>query len=317
MNQYAGTLIVCVCLGAVAAVAAGCDNASDAAGSAGAAGTVSAAGAGDVGTAGAGTAGGAVVTAGTSSGGGSAAGAPASGGSGAGAGVPLASDATGFVEVDTLGIKGAWYAYGDGAGDDGLPASGNCQKVGMHMAAECSSVTTPMFGSFANMDSKMCTTGHVAKVINLAGMTGCPTMTASCDYSNMFGAGIGLDMNNGGVDGGMGKQPFDAAAAGVVGIAFDIDAVPLAGLRVEFPTDTTANTAAIWKPAKAKNYTSPVVAGHNVILFADVIQPDYIKPAPAVLNAAKLVSIQFHVPTTTTAAADYMFCISNLSAVTK
>src|SRR3954470_75259 len=30
MNQYAGTLIVCVCLGAIAAVGAGCDSASDA-----------------------------------------------------------------------------------------------------------------------------------------------------------------------------------------------------------------------------------------------------------------------------------------------
>jgi hypothetical protein len=185
----------------------------------------------------------------------------------------------------------------------------------MHMASECSSVTTPTFGSFPNTDSKMCTTGHVAKVINLTGMTTCPATSTACDYSNMFGAGIGLDVNNAGLDGGTGKMTLNLTAAGIIGIAFDIDAVPLTGLRVEFPTDTTADTAAIYKPQKAKNYTSPLVTGHNEILFTDVIQPDYIKP-PAALDPTKLVSIQFHVPTTTTAAADYMFCISNLSAIT-
>ena len=305
MKQYAGTLVVCVCL-AAAAVAVGCDNGGD--DSAGGAGAPSGAGAPTGG-------GGAPVGGGGAPVGGG--GAPVGGGGAPAAGtdVLLPSDATGYVKVETLGVQGAWYSYGDGIGPDGMAATGNCQAVGMHMAAECSTITAPLFGSFDNMDSKMCTSGTVAKVIDLTGKTGCPATSASCDYSNIFGAGIGLDVNNAGGDAGAVKLPLDMTAAGVIGISFDIDAVPLTGLRVEFPTDTTANTAAIWKPAKTKNYTSPLAAGHNVILFSDVIQPDYIMGA-AKLDATKLVSIQFHVPTTTTASAAYTFCISNLAAVT-
>jgi hypothetical protein len=321
MNQYAGTLIVCVCL-AAGAIAVGCDNGgSDSAGGGGAS---AVAGAGNLpgNVAGAPPAGGGAPPAGAGAppaGGGAppaGGGAPPAGGGSVGTEVPLPSDMTGFVSVTQLGIQGAWYAYGDGVGPDGMAATGNCQKVGMHLAAECSSITAPLFGEFPNTDSKMCTSGTVAKVINLTGMTGCPATSASCDYSNIFGAGIGLDVNNAGNDGGMGKLPLNLTAAGIIGLAFDIDMVPLTGLRVEFPTATTADTAAIWKPNKAKNYTSPLAVGHNQILFADVIQPDYVKPMAAKLDPTSLVSIQFHVPTTTSASAAYSFCISNLSAIT-
>ncbi len=302
MNQYAGTLFVCVCLGAVTAIAAGCGSSDDSAagGSSSQAGSGTAAGGTSPGTSGS------TGIAGT---------APSGGGTGTGGtAIPLPSDMTGYVEVDTLGIKGAWYSYGDGIGSDGTTATGDCEAAG-HMVSECSSITTPMFGSFPNMNSSMCTAGTVAKVINLTGMTGCPTTSASCDYSAIFGAGIGIDLNNAGGDGG-GKLPFNATAAGVIGIAFDIDMVPLAGIRVEFPTPSTTDTAAIWKPAaSAKNFVSPVMPGHNVILFSDVTQPSYVT-MPGPLDATQILSVQFHVPTTTSASAPYMFCISNFSAVT-
>jgi hypothetical protein len=318
MNQYAGTLVVCVCLGA-AAFGAACDSGSDGGGSAGA-GTPTA-GAPPIGGAGAPPVGGAgappVGGAGAPPVGG--AGAPGGGGAPVTGGTPVAidPDATGFVSAPTLGIQGSWYAYGDGMGPDGMAATGNCIAKGMHMAAECSSVTMPTFGSFANTTGKMCTSGTVAKVINLTtGTMKCPTLSTDCDYSNIFGAGIGLDLNNAGADGGTGKMPFDAVTAKIVGISFNVEMLPLTGLRVEFPTDTTPDTAAIWKPQKAKNYTSPLVEGPNVIMFADVVQPDYIKPALP-LDASKIVSIQFHVPTTTTASAAYSFCISGMSVITQ
>src|ERR1700743_1965947 len=121
MNQYAGTLIVCVCLGAVAAIGAGCDNASDSTGGAGSGSSgapATSAGAGNT-TAGtsSGTAG-SVAAAGTTS---------TAGSTGSGTHVPLPSDDTGFVQVATLGIQGAWYAYGDGIGSDGMAASSNCE----------------------------------------------------------------------------------------------------------------------------------------------------------------------------------------------
>ena len=310
MNQYAGTLFVCVCLGAVAAVGAGCDSATDAStgGASDAAGTSSSVG-GTSSSAGttSSSAGTTSSSAGTTS---------AGGGSATGSEVALASDPTGYVDLPTLGIMGAWYSYGDGIGSDGKTATGNCEAKGMHMVSECSNITTPTFGSFANMNSSMCTAGTVAKVINLVGMTGCPATSTACDYSNIFGAGIGLDLNNAGGDAGTGKMPYDAAAAGVIGFAFDIDTVPLAGIRVEFPTPATTDTSGIWKPAgSAANYVSPVKAGHNVILFTDITQPDYVKP-PMAFDPKSILSVQFHVPTATSGSAMYSFCISNFSAVT-
>jgi hypothetical protein len=233
---------------------------------------------------------------------------------------------TGYVEVDTLGIKGAWYPYGDGIGPDALPADSDCVKAG-HMASECSTITTPVptDKTFTNTNSIMCTSGTVAQVINLVGMTGCPTTSADCDYSAIFGSGIGIDLNNAGGDAG-GKLPYNATNNGVIGIAFDIvdmtgapAAVPLTGLRIEFPTPTTTDTAAIWKWQKTKNYASPVVMGHNVIMFSDVTQPDYVKgymAATAGLDATNIVSVQFHVPTTTSATGPYSFCVGNFSAIT-
>lgn len=302
MNQYAGTLFVCVCLGAVTAIAAGCGSSDDSAPVTNSQAGSSTSSGGDTSP---GT-GGSTGIAGTSTGtGGTTAG---------GTTIALPSDMTGYVEVDTLGIKGAWYSYGDGIGSDGTTATGDCEKAG-HMVSECSAIASPMFGSFPNMNSSMCTMGTVAKVINLMGMMGCPTTSTACDYSAIFGAGIGMDLNNAGGDGG-GKLPFNATTAGVIGIAFDIDMLPLAGLRVEFPTPSTTDTAAIWKPASAaKNYVSPVMVGHNVIMFSDVTQPDYVKPAGP-LDPTQILSVQFHVPTTTSGSATYNFCISNFSAVT-
>src|SRR5882724_1531622 len=57
-------------------------------------------------------------------------------------GIPLMYDLTGFTDVGgtgTTGIKGAWYAYGDGIGSDGTSAMGDCEKAG-HSVAECSKI---------------------------------------------------------------------------------------------------------------------------------------------------------------------------------
>ncbi len=219
---------------------------------------------------------------------------------------PLLPDGTGFVDVGatgTTGIKGAWYAYGDGIGSDGTTGTGDCEAKGSHAATECSKIDMPSFGSFPNTAGKMCTTGTVAKIIPIVGMT-------ALDYNEIWGAGIGLDLNNGGGDAGAVKGTYNATAAGVLGIAFDIDTVPLATLRVEFP-NATATNAAFWG---GDNQSSPVKAGHNEIKWADVKGPFYDTAAP-VFDPKTIYSIQFHVPASATAAATYNFCISNLSAI--
>ena len=214
---------------------------------------------------------------------------------------------TGYVsDVDgtpNTGIKGAWYAYGDGIGSDGTTATGDCEAKGAHAVSECSSITAPTFGSFPNTAGKMCTSGMVAKIINIVGMT-------TPDYNEIWGAGVGVDLNNAGGDAGAVKGTYDATAAGVIGVAFDIDAVPLATLRVEFP-NATATNAAFWG---GDQQSSPVKVGHNEIKWTDVKGPFYDTAAP-VFNPKNIYSIQFHVPTSATAAASYNFCISNLSAI--
>jgi hypothetical protein len=88
----------------------------------------------------------------------------------------------------------------------------------------------------------------------------------------------------------------------------------LKGVRVEFPTVGTENTAAIWKPGTSN--LSPLVAGHNVLLFADVASPTFVKPAVP-FDPTNLLSVQFHVPAGPFAPAAYSFCISNLAVVTR
>src|SRR6186713_2427230 len=75
--------------------------------------------------------------------------------------VELKADTTGYVKNDDVGIMGAWYAYADSLGPNGM-APGKCQSVGMHPDSECASVTKPLPGSFDNAgDNKLCTEGTV------------------------------------------------------------------------------------------------------------------------------------------------------------
>ena len=239
----------------------------------------------------------------------------ADGGSGADAGtdapivgVTITPGPTGLVlgSSNVLGVQGSWYAYSDGMGADGSTATGICEAGGGHAVAQCSTVTTPAVGSFLNTGGMMCTSGKVAVVI--AGVNDLP------DYGHITGAGIGLDLNNSG-----GAVPvrgvFNATAKHVTGVAFDLDIVALPGLRVEFPTPTTDATsvgAAYWGATSAFP-GSPVVAGTNVIRWADVRIPSAVAPA---FDPTMIESVLFHVPTTVTAAGPYSFCVSNLRLLT-
>ena len=226
-------------------------------------------------------------------------------GGGTGVGVAITPDATGWVMADTntLGIQGAWYAYGDGIGADGTAAMGSCMKAG-HTASECTVITTPAPGPFANTGGKMCTSGKAAKVVDIVGKTGMP------DYSAIWGAGIGLDLAASGGTAST-KSTFDATTKKVVGVSFDLDSVPLSGLRVEFATPSTNGSSAgndYWG-GNASYGNSPVAAGPNSVTWDKISGPG---AAAHVFTPGAIESIQFHVPTNTTAAGDYSFCISNL-----
>ncbi|HEY4186733.1 MAG TPA: hypothetical protein VGP07_16770 [Polyangia bacterium] len=257
--------------------------------------------------------------------------------------VPLVPDDTGWVDAmadgNTLGVQGAWYPYGDQYGmicPDAPKLSGmkcNDPNVGNHPISDCSVITTPdpTVMSFPNTGGKMCTSGTIAKISNIVG-------GSMPDYSNVWGAGIGLDLNAAKAAGACDpKMAFPAMDKKVVGVKFDLDAVPSGGLRVEFPTadtDGTKNGSAYWGADSSFSTSSGkfVVVGTNTIYWdpmtllnlardatMPITQPVVVpgaSPGTAV-NVNGIESIQFHVPASTTASSDYMFCISNLKFLVK
>jgi hypothetical protein len=253
---------------------------------------------------------------GTSSGGssGSSGGSGGSGGS-SGTTVPITPDTGGYVSPssNSIGIQGAWYAYGDCWGSDGAPP-GACETSGMHPASACSSITfppaaTPADGGDAataapftqTTPGTMCLSGTAAKVVGT-------------DYSNMFGIGLGLDFNNvGGV-----KSAWAATTNNVTGFTFHLTGVPAGGIRVEFPTTDTTNDGSDSYAITATSdgtYTADLttMAGdaHKLGLS--------FSPAPSgqpAFNANDLLSIQFHVATNITAAIPVSnLCVSDLAAI--
>jgi hypothetical protein len=234
-----------------------------------------------------------------------------------------------------VGVQGSWYPYGDQYGDG--PGDAKCIRVGMHMPADCSTITSPLpppAMGFPNTGGKMCTTGEVAVI------PPCKpgVMTSGCnpppgkDYSNVWGAGIGFDFNaDKGEDGGA-KHTWDPAMYGVVGVSFEIDMVPAAGLRVEFPIQLTPDELAkVTPPLPAGSTTddhpdgapywgatdkfpnSPVMAGvANKVIFATNVKPPRTNYE---YEPKRMLGIQFHVPASGAARSQYAFCISNLTLI--
>jgi len=263
--------------------------------------------------------------------------------------VTLTPDETGWVDAEadgnTLGVQGSWYPYGDQygplCGDPSMPdvkTSGmkcNDSHFGAHNAAtECSVIEQPdpTVMAFENTGGKMCTKGMIAKIINIVNAS----QGTGPDYSNIWGAGIGLDLQA--QKGGSACDPkgaFNAKDKHVVGIKFDIDNVPSAGLRVEFPTPTTDGTkngSAYWGADSSFSTASGkyVKSGTNTIYWVptDVLgatagakDPTMPSTEPVVVPGASpgtpldqtaIESIQFHVPASATGTSTYEFCISNL-----
>jgi|GEM_PF-680178 len=322
MNHYAGACLVSASLGTLAVIGAGCSGRVLDVGSGGG-GPVAVAGASTGGSDAAPTAGTtdtAMTTAdaGTMAGGGSAGSAsdalPANA-----VEVALVPSADGSVNNE-FGVLGGWYPFADG--NEGVNP-GVCQTVGKHLTQECSVISSPVpgtpFAPTGTSHARMCTSGKVAQVIPSAD-------SRVYAFSVIFGAGIGFDLNNPGLNTGASmKMPFDASAKMVIGVSFDLDSVPATGLRIEFPFGSASTPAGVWKPNPtwdhARNlpiWASPVNAGHNVLLFTNVAQQSFVPIDQKVpFDPSTLMSIQFHIPTNerASAAAAFEFCVDNLALV--
>jgi hypothetical protein len=218
------------------------------------------------------------------------------------------------------GIIGAWYSAADATPTSAGP--GSCVQDQATTCSVFSAGSPAQGGAFGPSDSpitvgKMCASGTGAQIVYDAASGSTP------DYGGIWGVYIGLGFNGyaGYGNGNGASTPYNATAHGIVGISFQIDAVPTSGstpaLRVEFPT------AAM--PGKTDRYPaywdglgfnlSPVTVGTNVILWSDVSGPMYEVVAPA-FDPTQLLGVQFSVVTNSKAPTPFNFCISNLTALT-
>lgn len=247
------------------------------------------------------------------------------GGTGGGAGgIALTPSSTGFVMDATSGIIGAWYSYGDGAGSNANTTStdsvdSDCIKKGGFTADECSQITTPVPGQpFApDPTNGMCTSGTAAKVLPPPGMP-----TGSPDYSDLFGAGIGLDFNNPGGDAGVGKMPIDLSKYTGFSFTFSGTMIPLGNkIRVNFPFAGENNgTDSPYFAANATDDHSTIsTTGVNTVKWANILGPQYLLSTltPPKFDPTMVESIQFQVFTNTGAAIPYAFCVNNLTLLTE
>jgi hypothetical protein len=260
-----------------------------------------------------------------------------------GGNIKLAIDQTGWMDKmtpcnDDVGVNGAWYGYGD-AYD-----VAKCINFGDHPATDCATIAVPdmTMKSFPNEGGVMKTSGHVEQVLacvdgsdaSTIGTSGCPTS----DFSSMWGAGIGFDLNSSGGDNSV-KSTWNPATYGVVGIRFHIGDVPAAGVRVEFPMLLTAEEAQADVPvpvtanppttddhSKGAPYWGAQATGDNkwpkspitpnatnTVLFATDVQPAVL--GVYTFDTSRMLGVQFHVPTNATAGSDYAFEISNFELI--
>jgi len=249
--------------------------------------------------------------------------------------IPLPPDATGWIDpsalCDTIGVQGSWYVFGDQYGD------ATCLKPGLHMPAECAVITTPdpFADAFPNVNGAMHTAGVVEQILPCpAGLmtSGCP----SNDYANMWGAGIGFDLNADPAELGGARHVWNAAQSLVYGIEFTIKGAAFPPrLRVEFPmaltdeecaaaspplpagstTDDLPIGAPYWEAQSGGDGTypmSPASAGVNRLKW-DEVQPP--KLGYYTFDPSRLLGVRFHVPTTTSGNYSYDFTIANVVAL--
>jgi hypothetical protein len=157
-------------------------------------------------------------------------------------GIEVLPDADGHVASSALGLTGVWYVYGDN-----YDPPQRCTKIGLHAEDECSRVDWPPPPpplTFPTDRGRVCTFGSVAQALGCVSAD-LPSGLAcsSPDFSDMWGAGIGLDFalaaSSDQKRDPLKRETWDAHAHGIQGVSFDFELIDGAAnapyLRVEFP----------------------------------------------------------------------------------
>jgi hypothetical protein len=243
-------------------------------------------------------------------------------------GAKLVPDCDGWLEgfTNDFGVSGSWYAFGDQY--PGLNRS-KCTEFGLHTPEQCSFVSTPppppSLGFPQRVAGEMCTSGETAMILPCTPglMTaGCPAL----DYANMTGAGIAFDFNAAKSEDGGARNSWNPLDFGFIGFSFEVDVVPSLALRIEISQKlTTAEAEAVGLPpgsttddhpdgspywgASSTYPASPVTRGLNRVLWSEIRPPR----TNYVFDAARILSLAFHVIADVSARKQYSFCIKNLT----
>jgi hypothetical protein len=187
-------------------------------------------------------------------------------------GTPIVPDSGGFVAPGSnpLGIHGSWFVYSDCVDQKGK---------------NCSTVTTPVGSTFANVGGKMCTSGSTAAA------------------TGAWGAGIGLELND-----LPPQQPYDTTLHGIKGFCFVLSGttIPSTTIRVAFPTKNNPDNA---------YFEAVSTPGTHAVLFADTAQGTWVTTKTA-FEATQVMLLQFQIPSSPTAPVPWDFCIEGLTAIT-
>ncbi len=185
----------------------------------------------------------------------------------AAAAVPLMPH-NGFVDCasNTIGIQGYFFTYSDMGGSSIMPAD------------------------FSAAADEICVTGTVGQVMD-------------DDYSATYGAGLGFNFNQ--TTGSSDANTWDATAAGISGIQFNISSFPTgAGMRVIFQSG-------------GSDYCAPITAGGaQTVNFADATKTCYdaADPGPSG-SATTLEQVKWQVTTDADATHDFDFCLTDIALV--
>jgi hypothetical protein len=219
----------------------------------------------------------------------------AMGGSGGQGGESIMWTDDGWVEgtANPWAIQGAWYSYND------------CTDA-MALNLPCTQPEATMVGPddkpgwTADM-TKICTKGVAAKVIN--GPDGMPA------YSQQWGAGIALDLNNPGGMNAM-KGDYNAMAAGVKGFVFDI----ISNTTPPTPADVRVNITTQATGTGSHFVTAPLSSANFMVVFSEATQGEWVEPK-VTLDQTKLQAVQFQIYTGTVAEKPFDFCVSNMRVI--
>jgi hypothetical protein len=189
--------------------------------------------------------------------------------------VPLHANPDGTLQPNAAGIQGAWYAEND------------CTTS----PEGCTADHTPTPGdTFPITNDRACTTGIVVPV------------GPSTEYATKWGAAIGLYLNR--PDASAAPEPFDAVAAGVVGIAYKIRTRTYEPLRIE------AISEGVTEP-HLREITQSAVHGTP---WNYLYQGDWVTERVD-LDPTKLIAVRFHVPSAQGVLRNFDFCVEEMAAI--